>query len=235
MSNPSVCPTPTGSAVTSNPAGQPYLDELTPIAEYMAREISTNLRSRDVRAMKHLNHSADYFLNHARELKSWGLGELLDWGKDKAKGLTAREAAMMIWTMKVAQDSSWDHKPVISRCFHPRDPQEQQYHAWKDRRYFYDIWSNIHYGFIGAASGFTNSQLSDGAGLEQIGSTLFNLKWPAREGIPTGRLRDFDGVNDRKSVQLGIDLYAKYPVGPSAKALVDSILKSNILFYPPKP
>ena len=90
MSNPSVCPIPNGMAVISNPAGQPFLDELTPIAEYMAREISTNLRSRDVRAMKHLNHSTDYFLNHARELKSWGLGELLDWGKDKAKGLTAR-------------------------------------------------------------------------------------------------------------------------------------------------
>ncbi len=235
MSNPSVCPTPNGMAVTSNPAGQPFLDELTPIAEYMAREISTNLRSRDVRAMKHLNHSADYFLSHAREMKAWGMGELLDWGKDKAKGLTAREAAMMIWTMKVAQDSSWDHKPVIGRCFHPRDPQAQHYHAWKDRRYFYDIWSNIHYGFIGAASGFTRSQLSDGAGLEQIGSTVIARQLPRRSAPYTGRLRDFDGENDRICVQLGISLYSRFPAGPTAKELVDSIINSAVQYSPPKP
>ncbi|WP_165838498.1 polymorphic toxin type 44 domain-containing protein [Pokkaliibacter plantistimulans] len=229
MSNPHSCPTPNGLAVTSNPAGQPYLDELTPIAEYMAREISTNLRSRDVQAMKHLNHSADYFLNHAQELKSWGLGELLDWGKDKAKGLTAREAAMMIWTMKVAQDSSWDHKPVIRHCFHPRDPQHQEYHAWKDRRYFYDIWSNIHYGFIGAAAGFTPSQLLDGAGLEQIGSDLFRLHMPGRKGS-TGRLRDFDDHDDRTAIQLGIDLYRKSPGGPTATTLVTSIINSSLTY-----
>ena len=137
---------------------------------------------------------------------------------------------MMIWTMKVAQDSSWDHKPVISRCFHPRDPQSQQYHAWHNRRYYYDIWSNIHYGFIGTASGFTNSQLLDGAGLEQIGSDLFRLNMPGRKGPNTGRLRDFDDPRDRTSIQLGIDLYRKSPGGPSASTIATSLINSPVKY-----
>ncbi|MFP8966500.1 polymorphic toxin type 44 domain-containing protein [Pokkaliibacter sp. CJK22405] len=225
-----VCPTPSGSAVVSNPAGQPFLDELTPIAEYIVREIRTNLRSRDVGVMRYLNRSADYFLNHGHEVKSWGFGEFWDWSKDKAKGLTCREAAMMIWTKKVAQDSTWDHKPVISHCFHPRDPQSQQFHAWKDRRYFYDIWSNIHYGFIGAASGFNDAMLLDGAGLEQIASDSLAGSWPSRQGALTGKLRDFDGANDRLSIQLGIQLYRKSPGGISVNMLVNAILDSQIVY-----
>ncbi|MDH2434357.1 polymorphic toxin type 44 domain-containing protein [Pokkaliibacter sp. MBI-7] len=69
---------------------------------------------------------------------------------------------MMIWTKMVAQDSCWDHKPVISRCFHPRDPVSQAFHGWKERRYFYDVWSNIHDGFIGTAAGFSASALLAG-------------------------------------------------------------------------
>ncbi|WP_110189790.1 polymorphic toxin type 44 domain-containing protein [Pokkaliibacter plantistimulans] len=228
MSQPSTCPTPTGLPVTSNPAGQPYLDELTPIAEYMAREIRQNLRSKEVQAMKHLNHSADYFLNHNREMKSWGISWLLEWSKDKAKGVTAREAAMMIWTKMVAQDSRWDHKPVISRCFHLRDPVKQEFHGWKGRRYFYDIWSNIHYGFIGTAAGFSAPALLDGAGLEQIGSDVLRHRLPKRKAPLAGTLRDFDDANDRLSIQIGINLYRKFPGGPSASVLVSSILNSPL-------
>jgi hypothetical protein len=34
-----ICPTPNGLPITSNPKSALYLDELTPIAEYMSREI----------------------------------------------------------------------------------------------------------------------------------------------------------------------------------------------------
>ncbi|MDH1262060.1 polymorphic toxin type 44 domain-containing protein [Pseudomonas sp. GD03944] len=45
--------------------------------------------------------------------------------------------------------------------------------AWQNcgqMDYVYDIWSNIHYGYVRRAGFFSESVLPDGAGLEQIAS-----------------------------------------------------------------
>jgi Bacterial toxin 44 len=147
--------------------------------------------------------------------------------------MTYKAAALMIWTEKVRQNGEWDHKPKIGKRFHPRTKTTQEYHAYGDRRYFYDIWSNIHYGYIGMASGFSESALLDGAGLEQIGSTLLTGHMPSREGRTTGKLRDWDGQNDRVSIQVGIDLHKKYLSKIDKNFLLDKLLASAIKFKLP--
>ena len=225
---PNSCPTPDGLAITSNPLNQPFLDEISPIAEYMAREMTRNVHSPVVRHMKYLNSSSDLLKSYADKLVGF---EKFKWPVTKAEQMTTRAAAMVIWTRLVMQDSDWDHKPVIGSCFHPRARYTQEYHGYANRRYYYDIWSNIHYGYIGAAAGFNQRFLLDGAGLEQIGSDVSRLSWPKRKTKhPTGLLRDFDDSDDRVSIQLGIQLFKKYPGGIGAVILLDSVLKSAISY-----
>ena len=79
-----------------------------------------------------------------------------------------------------SRDGEWDHKPIIARRFHPRSPGLQHWHLYGNTLYFYEVWSNIHYGYVGRAAGFSNGVLLDGAGLEQIGSDLARLNLPRR-------------------------------------------------------
>ena len=64
----------------------------------------------------------------------------------------------------VRQQGPWDPKPEIARLF---KYSQEIGGEW----YYYDIWGNIMFGYLGAASGFSESALLDGAGIEQIGSS----------------------------------------------------------------
>nr|WP_259640295.1 polymorphic toxin type 44 domain-containing protein [Pseudomonas syringae group genomosp. 3] len=97
--------------------------------------------------------------------------------------------------------------------------------------YYYHIWSNIHYGYIGMAAGFSESVLLEGAGLEQIASeTLVKAKnpiekpWPApSEGI--SGLRAWDDDPDRISIGIGISFYRKHPEGGvQASEIMNAVL-----------
>ncbi|HBQ6826508.1 TPA: hypothetical protein L8O08_005513, partial [Klebsiella pneumoniae] len=66
-------------------------------------------------------------------------------------------AAMAIWYQTVKTGSIWDHKPKIRDFFSsvavarplPRKGKSSKsyYHKFKQHDYFYDVWSNIHYGY----------------------------------------------------------------------------------------
>jgi hypothetical protein len=70
--------------------------------------------------------------------------------------VTYRISALIAWAAKVRQNGDWDHKPKIAQRFHPRVPGGQQHwHLYGKTLYFYDVWSNIHYGYVGRAAGFS--------------------------------------------------------------------------------
>ncbi len=85
--------------------------------------------------------------------------------------------------------------------------------------YFYDIWSNIHYGYIGTAAGFSKAVLLDGAGLEQIASDAVRFALnPSRRRGPhrfenIEGLRAWDDAPDRISITIGMELYESHPMG----------------------
>lgn len=84
-------------------------------------------------------------------------------------------------TEKVAVNCDWDHKPYILKTFnfkHLKEPQKR--HQLGDFNYYHDIWSNIHYGYVGTAAGFIESELLEGAGIEQIGLFSKNCCYKAR-------------------------------------------------------
>jgi len=213
----------------SAPGAQP-VDELTPIAAYMAREMNVNARSPVTQTMRRWNSST-----HAEcvnRLTQLPVDRMLMSSADIRKGCQSaisvdRFNALRQWTTKVAQNADWDHKPKISVRFNPRNPGGQQHwHLYGTTLYFYDCWSNIHYGYVGVAAGFSESVLLDGAGLEQIGSTLARRDLPEHSEGVSG-LRAWDDPTDRAGIELGIALYRERLMAVTPQLLLRRVLATK--------
>lgn len=145
------------------------------------------------------------------------------------KQINSTEIAFTLWTEKVRTNGEWDHKPYIAKTFKfrvPRSSKTQERHILGDFTYYYDIWSNIHYGYVGAAAGFSESVLLDGAGLEQIGTTLLRFGLPKKTA---DGLRVWDDTSDRISVGIGIELYKKDPNDIRSEDVLEKIRKAGNL------
>jgi hypothetical protein len=73
-----------------------------------------------------------------------------------------------------------------------------------NHEYYYDIWSNIHYGYVGSAAGI-------GGGM---------LQWGAARGGAAGR----NDPMDVETIQIGIDLWNRHGAGLTQKQFHDEIL-----------
>jgi len=157
------------NAVSKAPEEQPEEkvctdpDRMEELASYIAGEMNANINSASVRQMKDLNSfSPTAETKKYKELPFYlRLGQSPDF---YSLALGKRAKALAIWTERVGQNRPWDHKPIIRKTI------GGIWHKQGDYDYFYDIWSNIHYGYVGMAGGLSESVLLDGAGIEQIGS-----------------------------------------------------------------
>jgi hypothetical protein len=207
-----------------------HRDEITPIARYMVDEMNTNACGADVKRMAEMNSfSAEACIADFSKLPLWkqilGFGIQPDQCVDMQ--VSYRMAALIAWGMKVRQNGDWDHKPKISARFNPRAPRGlQHWHLYGSTLYYYDVWSNLHYGYVGLAAGFSESVLLDGAGLEQVGSTLLRLKLPEKSCAVAG-LRAWDDPYDRAAITMGIELYRRKPKWVTANDLLNLVLNSN--------
>lgn len=211
------------------------VDELTPIARYMAGEMNNNAAGADCKRMAELNAVssqrciADYF-----QTPWWRRFVAISPQQCIEMELTSGVAALMLWTSKVMQNAEWDHKPKLRRMFASPSTGTSVWHAYGSTQYFYDIWSNIHYGYVGAAAGFSEAVLLDGAGLEQIGSDLVRRQWPKSAGVASG-LRRFDDMSDREAISLGVEMFLVSPIRVTPAALMRRILANPKLQQRPAP
>ena len=74
--------------------------------------------------------------------------------------------------------------------------------------YYYDIWSNIHYGYVGTAVGFDRNTLQAGS----FGNDLLK------------GLNPFGLSSDEVSIDIGIDLWEEYKFDLTAEQLRDEIV-----------
>ena len=217
--------------------GRPaHRDELTPIADYIAAEMNRNAHGDDVRRMAQMNaFSSTDCITDFTNLPLWkqllGLGIRPEQCVDMQ--MSYNTAALLAWAAKVRQDGDWDHKPKIAARFRSCTSTGAGYwHLYGSTLYYYDVWSNVHYGYVGRAAGFSTSTLLDGAGLEQIGSNLARLNWPSRTpGVPG--LRAFDDAHDRSSVGVGIDLYAANPRAVASSEVLAAVLAARDILKKP--
>ncbi|MBK5376224.1 PAAR domain-containing protein [Pseudomonas sp. TH43] len=198
-------------------------DLMEQVATYIAGEMNRNITHPSVLKMKKLT-SFDAVAENAKFQKLPWYARLSP-PNFQAMELGNAAAAMALWTERVAQGRKWDHKGPIGEEF--GGPWQKQ----GQLDYFYDIWSNIHYGYVGRAGGLSENVLLDGAGLEQIASDSLRKvqKWDERKGPHRSAdiegMRAWDDVGDRVSISIGIKLYAQHPNGGiTAKMLMDEVL-----------
>ena len=100
---------------------------------------------------------------------------------------------MAAWFAKVAPTMEWDHKSKLTERydlesvddFYFKDPDG-------DKEVYYDLYSNVHYGYVGRAAGFDRDTLIEGASTAE----------PALVGE--------DDEGDQITMRIGMDLYDKY-------------------------
>jgi len=134
----------------------------------------------------------------------------------------ARGTAFAIFGEKVRHGGPWDHKSRIRQREKDadRDLDWQQVGNWE---YFYDTWSNIHYGYVGMAAGFSAEDLLEGAGLEQIGSDILAYgKWPQEQPGVSG-WRRFDEPSDQAGIQIGINLWNTYRLAVKPEDIIRAL------------
>lgn len=181
------------------PADPNNYDRFDQTLQYMHQEMITNAQSETVGMIKSL---LDSFRN-----PQWY--DYLGGGNPSDKLI----AALAMWAAKVHSGGDWDHKPKLNDLLDlDGDPSTNADNDFyfpirgdQTNEYYYDIWSNIHYGYVGAAAGFDTSTLQDGANLGDA----------------------FTGTNDPGdvlTVQIGIDLWNKYGSSMTPEQLHAEIL-----------
>ncbi|WP_447651809.1 polymorphic toxin type 44 domain-containing protein [Pseudomonas abietaniphila] len=205
-------------------------DRMQELASYVAYEMNRNINSPFVRQMQDLN-SYDPAAE-TRKYTELPFYMRLGPGPDfYSLALGKKAKAFAIWTERVGQDRPWDHKPKIRAAFGGIWHKQGKYD------YFYDIWSNVHYGYVGRVAGFSESVLADGAGAEQIVSDSWGKvsditkpserrkhRGPQRAENVDG-LRAWDDDPDRISISIGIKLFNQQPTGGiTAKMIMEEVL-----------
>lgn len=101
--------------------------------------------------------------------------------------LGSKATAYALWAEKVGPGREWDHKGAIQNEYGLRTqvPGKPGEISW-------DVWSNIHYGFVGKEAGFSDTELKGGADLADLASN------------------GETSAGDEIAIQIGIDLYNRY-------------------------
>lgn len=187
-----------------SPADCNHTDTAVPLAEYMVREMKTNPFSIEGRAILAANSADPQALRAQWQQSPWylRLGAPPNFG---AAAAGQKAAAYGLWAERVAPGRPWDHKPLLREKFrgeiHPR------WHKYGGHDYYYDIWSNIHYGYVGVAVGFSTAELINGAGIAQALADLRRGKPPQNHPENGSWPASADDVPDHMSIKLGTDLY----------------------------
>ncbi|MFC8530679.1 polymorphic toxin type 44 domain-containing protein [Nocardia sp. NPDC057227] len=140
--------------------------------EFIFDEMKTNIASTEVARMSQLNEP------------HW-------WQVVLPPAVDQASAASLLYDM-VEVGGPWDHKPILEEKlglsadndYYFKDPSQ-------NRAVFYDIYSNIHYGYVGRAAGFPEETLLAGANLG-TGAT----------GV--------SDAGDDITMRIGVQLYERY-------------------------
>lgn len=121
------------------------------VAAYMYREFTNNIKSREAIAIRELLQPSNIVTQ-----------ALYD-------PIKSRAAALAIWYLKVKSGADWDHKPeIIKRCNLIEGDKHFPIFGDTTHEWFFDIWSNIHYGYVGTSVGFNEGTLIGGANAGEI-------------------------------------------------------------------
>lgn len=118
--------------------------------------------------------------------------------------------AYSLWYEKVKTGADWDHKKQIVDTFGNWSGDLYMFTLYQ-----FDIWSNIHYGYIGRACGFSEWMLTSGAGVAQLKVSVDNVPdgyWDRRfsEIGDADVFAALDDPKDQEAIKLGFRLWSDF-------------------------
>ena len=191
------------------------------LTDYLRGEMVVNALSPGARLIRRFNQAGATTLRIAFELSQvlpWTMRAPVTVGPAGAAEVTGTAAAMALWYDKVAAGRDWDHKGRLR--------PNNTWVADGKLSYRYDIWSNIHYGFVGRAAAFSAWTLKAGAGGAQVKDKTVPPGYWDRRFNKLGDadfLAAFDDPDDQAAIMLGADLY-----DAKRTAITDSDLRDMV-------
>jgi hypothetical protein len=138
------------------------------VVAFIHEKMTSNLRSSDFTAIKKAKGVSNQLSKNA--LMMYYGAEAQHAGAIAAGSQDAE--AMLRFLFKVQEGSDWDYKIPIHTRF-----GQWALDAPRARKYEFDIWANMHFGYIGSAAGFSEDVLLDYAGFDRLnrmaGGALF--------------------------------------------------------------
>lgn len=193
-----------------------HKDGAIEVAQYIVDEIQTNVNSLVAHKIRyHITGELSNQLKRVFDKADASIMQISNKTGQPIAGANHRSrskiTAAELWIGQVNTEEPWDHKLKIREKFkhvavhRPLPPprstwSETWYHKYKGHDYFLDIWSNIHYGYVGRSVGFTSNQLLTGSDTAQLLSNVSRLTM------------DGDTVDDKTAMQIGIELFETYPL-----------------------
>ncbi|MFB6836242.1 ricin-type beta-trefoil lectin domain protein [Streptomyces sp. NPDC056361] len=166
-------------------------------ARKIVRQAKERAAARALGAQRWQTAEAYMYAEITRNLQSDAVGNMRDLNTSwmpMSMGMATIE-----WIGLVRAGAEWDHKPKIEKMMHLRtNPDYYFIVPGTGEEAFYDVWSNVHYGFVGMAAGFGEGDLEGGASSAFPGASFFN------GGTDAG---------DIVSVRQGIEMFKKYGTG----------------------
>lgn len=125
------------------------------------------------------------------------------------------------WKQLVGYGKKWDHKKFISKTY-----GDWSFDPITKYEFNFDIWSNIHYGYIGLLIGFSEEILKMGAGIAQLIRMgvieSFGVECKA-SGLELACLPALDDPVDQAAIQIGFDLWKHYGVKLTSNSVRDFV------------
>ncbi len=196
---------------------------------YIYNEMTTNQSSLSTRRMQTWNASASFaftsIVNDIARLpfvtsstRDILVGKIISYS---VTYLTRKLAAYGLWTERVGYNRPWDHKGEIRRInLEEFGNAEWTFYSNADGRsrdFNFDVFSNVHFGYVGLVSGFSESELLEGAGLAQLVANLTNVGVSPdmlnqavtllNQNATLSRFSSIDDPRDQAAVRFGFSLH----------------------------
>lgn len=201
-----------------------HTDGAVQVAQYIVDEIQTNVNSPVAHRMRyHLTGELSNQLKNGFDKADASIAQISKKTGHPIAGASHRNrskvTAAELWIGQVNTEKPWDHKNKIREKFkavavhRPLPPpsntwSETYYHKYKEYDYYIDIWSNIHYGYVGRSVGFTANELLTGSNIAQFVSNVVRLEISG------------DTIDDKTAMKIGIDLYEEYNLSKNITASI---------------
>ena len=118
---------------------------------------------------------------------------------------TAGLAAYIVWMERIGPGRPWDHRPIIQQRMKWGDWHVYR-HGDKDYVYRFDVWSNIHFGYIAGVIGFEEGEMLRGAGIDQAIEEVLSGK-PRLDWLLSPSFGD--DPYDQAAIRMGFELYKR--------------------------